>query len=80
MVTLGPKLKGQKHTKNYSTTTSEFFYTKSGSKEHLILKKWKEFESCENGHFAKAIARQNGQFGSEINKAKNMPKTTLQPH
>ena len=43
----------------------------------LYSRNEKVLKGVKNGHFAWAIVRQNGEFGSEIEKAKNIPKTTL---
>ena len=49
-------------------------------KNTLYSRNYKILRSVKNGLFAKAIVRQDGQFGSGIKMAKNISKTTLQPH
>ena len=70
MVSFGQKLNGEKHARNLSRITLELFYAKHGSKNHLILKKWKVFENRHIGH----LPLPDGQFGSKIKIVKNMRK------
>lgn len=52
-----------------------FIQNKRLKKKTANTKKWQAFRSGEQSHFAKAIVRQKGQFGAEL---QNKPTTKLE--
>ena len=56
----GGNLKTKTHTENDSRNTEEMFHKRNGQKTIKYVKNDTILKSGKNGHFAKAIAWQNG--------------------
>ena len=69
--------KAKKHATDDSRIRIDLFYAKNGSKKHLILEKLQLFENWQTGYFAKAMAKQNGQFMVKIQNTKKKIRKRL---
>ena len=62
--------------KTFSTDTLDLFSSKNGSKKTPNIREMTSFQkSAKQAAMQRLQALQNGQFGSKITYAKNMPKT-----